>query len=112
MTSEMPILFRQASRVARKEHACVECRNRIEPREKYHDCSGLWVDGWDSYKICDLCEDLRTRLFSEHSPEMFPDEMPGFGYVLEFFYDCGCEFCEFEKVLFLSRTRVLGRASC
>jgi hypothetical protein len=76
---ELPTLFDRRLRVARKVHACCECRHPIVPGEKYHDTKGLWDGSWERYRVCECCEKKRCALAA-----YFKDVCIAFGEVAEF----------------------------
>lgn len=49
-------------RRARKPHKCGECHRTIEPGETYEDCRQLFDYGWDRYKTCLGCKNIRDHL--------------------------------------------------
>lgn len=62
---EEPKAFREEIRIARKQHKCCECHNKIEKGEGYQFCSGVW-DYPDSFKSCLSCADVREEMASEY----------------------------------------------
>ena len=54
-----PEIFSESFPIARKEHLCVECHEKILPGQKYHYVKGKWEFGWDTYKTCHLCYLIR-----------------------------------------------------
>lgn len=64
----MPAVYREEKRVARKEHTCWECRRPIAKGDIYVVCSGVWDGRGDSYKWCDTCatiSNLANGLFDD-----------------------------------------------
>ncbi len=47
---------------ARKEHKCIECLEPIKKGEEYQRCSGLWDGGFNTYRTCKHCADLRNEI--------------------------------------------------
>lgn len=47
---------------ARKEHICCECHGTIFKGEKYHRHHGIWGTEALTYKNCEECEQLRSRI--------------------------------------------------
>ena len=42
--------------VARKEHVCYECGEKIEKGDEYVRIGSLFDGRWDTYKICEYCD--------------------------------------------------------
>lgn len=63
MKGEMPDLFRDFDRTARKEHRCGECRRTIMPGEVYRVEEGQWHGNFDSHKTCLECVEIRDSFF-------------------------------------------------
>lgn len=49
-------------RTARKHHLCCECRNVVAIGDKYQVIAGVWEDGFETYKTCEKCADLRDSM--------------------------------------------------
>ncbi len=56
---DQPSFYNSAIVTARKPHKCEECRNIIQPGDKYERATGKW-DYVDTFKTCSHCVDLRT----------------------------------------------------
>lgn len=60
--------------VARKAHACVECRDAINPGERYQRIfSATRGEGASTYKLCAFCSSEWDRLMAKpwrEAPEM------------------------------------------
>lgn len=70
---DMPAVFRQKERVARKEHKCCECRAPIVPGETYTYSSGIWDGGASDFKQCQICAEVFSAAgASEDDPEDCP----------------------------------------
>lgn len=57
-------VFNAAEVTARKEHRCFECELAIAIGAKYERVTGLWEDGWQTYRFCLACSEI-AREFSE-----------------------------------------------
>ena len=53
--ADAPLVYRENTVVARKEHKCVECKETIPKGAAYRICSGLWGGTWRNYKQCSGC---------------------------------------------------------
>jgi hypothetical protein len=62
-------------RKARKEHVCIECREKIQVGEKYHNIDLVYEGSFEHYKICHLCYLISKDLFCHNNP---------LGYLREF----------------------------
>ena len=62
MDADLPSVFEEKFRIARKEHKCCECHKPIRVGEKYHFAKGCWEGRWDKFKTCLKCNDLRFEL--------------------------------------------------
>ncbi|MEN4767279.1 hypothetical protein [Duffyella gerundensis] len=58
--SEVPSVFRQITRTARKEHRCCECRGSINPGSNYIHSSGIWDGDPSDYKQCLICAEVAS----------------------------------------------------
>lgn len=50
---------------ARKPAVCCECRETIEPGERYEMVSGKWDGEWSSFKTCLPCKEIREAFCCE-----------------------------------------------
>lgn len=61
---EMPDIGTITSKhpVARKDYKCCECGRLIKKGNKYWYFEAVWlgIDGWDNFKTCLRCENLRS----------------------------------------------------
>lgn len=62
---ETPAVSHTCYRIARKAHACCECRRPIQPGHRYHEVSGIWDHAWETYRTCGRCERVRIALERE-----------------------------------------------
>jgi hypothetical protein len=85
MDGEMPTVFSDCMRTARKEHKCCECRRIIKIGEKYHFAKGCWEGRWAQYKTCEECNGLRHELKDGW-------QLPPFGYLDEAADNAGIKF--------------------
>jgi hypothetical protein len=78
---ELPITCRHVVRTAAKAHECAECRGIIRPRERYNAFDGVWGSkrGWETFRTCTVCEELREEL----SAGTHPDDGIAFGDLAE-----------------------------
>lgn len=72
-------MCRETRVVARKEHACFECRRAIVPGTLYVRLTGIW-DKPRTYKMCCRCVTLRRLAVSKYPP-VNEEEGPAFGYL-------------------------------
>jgi len=75
-----PEYFREAWRVARKTHDCVECHDGIKPGERYLEQVGTWDREWGRFRTCAPCAHIRSDYMG---PEGFV-----FGRLAEDLADC------------------------
>lgn len=62
---ETPSVWDSCHRVARKHHACCECRRPIQPGSRYREDHGLWDGSWATYRTCGRCERVCQALKRE-----------------------------------------------
>lgn len=74
-------LFEQKKVTARKRHICGECGLIISPGDKYERAKGVWVGGFECYKTCPVCAEIRDALFAETRDALFREYI--FGRVWE-----------------------------
>ena len=86
--AEIPSVFSDTVRKARREHKCCECRRAIKIGEQYHLSKGCWEGKWDEYKTCMDCQDLREEIGGLYRS----DEWPPFGTLSECAYEVGLDF--------------------
>lgn len=83
-----PECFAEATRTARKEHACCECGKPIAKGTQYHYESGVWEGRPGAFKTCLPCVDIRVHfscgkgwvyqeLWSQLADNFFPDMKAG-----------------------------------
>jgi len=82
MTCELPRVYNEQTRQARKQHFCCECNKTIMPGEKYVYITGVWNNEWATYKTCLRCDHIKTLALKRYPPD-FEEEGPGF----ELLYD-------------------------
>ena len=114
--ADSPSCFRQVTRTARKAHRCVECRNTIQPGERYEYTSGIWDGMPDDHKTCLACVFLRethieadkrseVEKLKEHRPDFSPIACnPVIGELLEQIGECSR-----EDPVYLRHFRVVRR---
>lgn len=56
---DMPSVYVQETRKARKEHKCAECGSNIKPGQQYEHTFGIWDGHLDRIKTCQHCVDMR-----------------------------------------------------
>lgn len=71
-------------RTARTEHRCCECRNSIQPGERYYYVSGVWDGQGRSFKQCADCAELSIEYTAQAA---YPDEAPCLGQLTDFITD-------------------------
>lgn len=62
---ELPTVYDETLRKARKEHKCSECFNVIHPKSQYYDIKGLWDGEWNNLKAHKDCHDFLIVLNCE-----------------------------------------------
>lgn len=80
--SDMPSVFRQITRTARKEHKCCECRQPIKVGEKYIYSSGIWDGRAGDYRQCLICNEVSNAAASLMDD---PEDMPTLTGLREWF---------------------------
>ncbi len=83
--SDLPSVFSDRIRTARREHKCCECHQSIAPGSRYHLSKGYWDGKWAEFKTCVDCDDLRDEILRD----CHFDEIPAFGELLEWDRDGG-----------------------
>jgi hypothetical protein len=61
---DMVTLLTDKTVQARKKHRCCECGAEILPGKKYHYEAGVNGDGFQAFKTCLGCKEIRDRLMS------------------------------------------------
>lgn len=56
-----PNPFNVQMRRARKSYHCCECHSYIEPYTLYEVATGKWEGGWDEFKTCAACVEIRDK---------------------------------------------------
>ena len=62
---EMPTLYDETIRTARKNYFCSSCGTDIPAKSKYFDIRGLWDGRWNSYKRCESCNAIAAKFANE-----------------------------------------------
>lgn len=81
---ERATVYNTEQRIARKAHACDECREPIHARERHEYISMLFDGAWSSFRMCLTCQEIgdhfscgRGRvletLWSDLEENFFPD---------------------------------------
>lgn len=60
--AELPEVYCETLRKARKPHRCCECRGFILTGESYQLANGIWNDGPLTFKTCLPCVALRKEI--------------------------------------------------
>ena len=79
---DLPELFIEHARVARKPHKCCECRRAIDPGELYLVSKGVWSGEWSEYHTCKECDEYRAEIIEIVDP--LYDEYPAFGDLADY----------------------------
>ena len=58
---EFPDIESFSTPIARIEHVCGECHEKIHPGEKYERYFAVWWGQAETQKTCETCLDLRRR---------------------------------------------------
>ena len=80
---EMPDVYDEARKKARKNHKCCECKKEIKKGDSYIYIHGLWNDKWDSYHMCEECEEVKDYIYKKYYSDYGSDGMPAIGEVHE-----------------------------
>lgn len=67
---EMPKVYDETLRTARKPHECEECGETIPVGSQYFVLKGLWEE-WNTYKTCLTCKAIADR-FVDYTGECYP----------------------------------------
>lgn len=68
---EMPKVFNESKRKAKKQHNCCECDRPILKGENYFMLQGLWDGQWRNYKQCSICHDIGKK-YQDETNECYP----------------------------------------
>ncbi len=82
---DLPSVFSENTRKARRGHKCCECRRVIKTGEEYRLFKGCWEGKWAEYKMCLDCDELRHELQDGEGG-------PPFGDLAEWAFEAGVEF--------------------
>lgn len=61
----VPDVYTEKMVMARKEHVCCECGDKIATGEIYQRAWGIWRSGPATYKTCRLCAKIRDDFCQE-----------------------------------------------
>ena len=76
----IPQYYQEHQRKSRKIHICDECGNEIPIGKMYLECSGIWDNGWETYRLCEQCEKALAFAMNEmHQCDLLQDEGPELG---------------------------------
>lgn len=56
---EMPDVYEEKWRIAKKDHVCCECGLIIPVGARYQHVKGLWDGTWSKFKTCPNCDEQR-----------------------------------------------------
>lgn len=84
---DMPAVFGQEQRKARKEHKCCECAVMIKPGEAYIYSHGVWDGSGQSFKQCLDCAEVSSAAAASVDD---PEEGPAFTGLREWFMGYSC----------------------
>ena len=79
---EMPAVFGQEQRKARKVHKCCECAHVINPGDTYTYSHGVWDGSGQSFKQCSDCAEVSNAAASTAQD---PEDGPPFTQLREWF---------------------------
>jgi len=82
---DLPSVFTNIIKRARKPHVCYECKVVIHAGDDYHAMSGCWDGEWHHYKTCIDCECLRDEL-------KYDDELAPLGELRYWAQEAGIDF--------------------
>ena len=68
---EMPTVFNESKRKAKKQHTCCECDRFISKGESYFMLQGLWDGQWRNYKQCVDCHEIGNK-YQDETRECYP----------------------------------------
>ena len=87
MSCELPATGTETDKivVARKDYKCCECKKIIKKGKRYRCFHACWpgIDGWDSFRYCLRCGNLRNLVIKKYPPDQ-PEEGPAFGELFEY----------------------------
>lgn len=63
----MPEVFSETTRTARKVYTCCECRSPIQPGEQYEYVWGKWEGDTNTYRTCLPCVEIRRAFACDGS---------------------------------------------
>ena len=79
----IPKVFEVTHPKARKQHTCCECGSIIDQDEQHECARGLWDEGWDTFRTCIACAQIREAAMAA-SFESFSDMC----FPFEHLYEC------------------------
>lgn len=68
---EMPTVFNESKRKAKKQYTCCECDRTIPKGESYFMLQGLWDGQWRNYKQCVDCHEIGNK-YQDEIRECYP----------------------------------------
>lgn len=84
---DMPAVFGQEQRKARKQHKCCECGSIINSGDQYAYSHGVWDGSGQSFKQCLDCAEVSTAAASSVDD---PEDGPAFTGLREWFMSYSC----------------------
>ncbi|MFL3516998.1 hypothetical protein ACJ0PQ_01920 [Citrobacter cronae] len=87
MMCDMPAVFGQEQRKARKEHKCCECGVIVKPGEHYTYSHGVWDGSGQSFKQCLDCAEVSSAAAASVDD---PEDGPAFTGLREWFMGYSC----------------------
>lgn len=58
-------VYVEVGRIARKEHRCMACRERIAPGQHYTVTRSLYDGRWQNWKHCDRCLEMLNAILKQ-----------------------------------------------
>lgn len=68
---EMPVVYNDSKRKAKKLHVCCECDRQINKGDNYFLLQGLWDNQWKNYKQCQSCHEIGKK-YQDKTFECYP----------------------------------------
>lgn len=97
--TDIPQCHTQKYRIARKEHKCCECQKLIVVGEKYSYSSGVWDGDPQSFKQCENCYIIASRVATYCATSKWGEELPAYEQLSEWFFNSMCRDYKGRKFL-------------
>lgn len=83
--SDLPEFMNERTSRARKQYQCCECGGKIVPGMMYKAITGKWDGEVATYRLHIICHEIAeaARTFFRTEADLFDDELPGIGELVE-----------------------------